>query len=306
MTTFNPKYSAALKARTAAIKSQSPEKIRESAYDLNYRIRALNYSPNSMHNINFLFKEYKYGEGTEGFSTVGRTNASISLPLPANLVDSFSVQVGGFELGATGAMAANALSGGDVSGDVAGAFNNAVSNFKGSDGDTSAIATAVSGLQAASGFFARNALEALGFGGVAGGISVAGGDAINPHVALKFDGVNLKTHSFTWNLAPKNEAESDEIQNIISQFKKAMLPSYGLGGGGPVGRALLKYPDIVDIGFSGLDVPYYFQFKRCMINSFNVNYTPNGPGILRGGRPASVQIELQVTETEIHTKEDYI
>lgn len=295
---ISPAYANAIKQAAAA---STPEERRTASYETNYRIRSHSYTENASHAINFKFKAYRYGQsggGTSGFSTVGRTTASVSLPLPTNLQDSFSVQVGAFEMGSMGALAADALSGADVAGDIKRAVNEATNK----DG----AAAALSSIQAASTFFARNALDELGFGGIAGGISVAGGTAINPHVALKFDGVDMKSHTFVWNISPKNAAESAELSNIIAAFKKAMLPSYGLGGNGAASKALLEYPDIVEIGFSGLDTTYFYKFKKCMIKSFNVNYTPNGPGILQGGKPGSVQMELSVTEAEVHTKEDYI
>jgi hypothetical protein len=303
MAGINKDYAAAI---AAADRATTPEQARESAHDLNYRIRSHAYTDNAAHAINFKFSKYSYGvggAGVGGFSNFARTQASVSLPLPANIQDSFSVQVGAFEMGAMGALAADALSGGDIADNAVKGFRTALGN---TEGNQESLATAVSTLQAGAGFFARNALDSLGFGNVSGGVSVASGDAVNPHVALKFDGVDMKSHTFTWNLAPKNKKESDELANCIAAIKKAMLPSYGLGGQGAVGKALLAYPDIVEISFTGLDQYYYYKFKKCMIKSFNVNYTPNGPAVLEGGRPAAVQLELSVTEAEIHTKEDYI
>lgn len=294
--------------------SQTPEAARDRFANENFRVRQESYTADAAHAINFMFKQYQYGEGGEGvrgFSNFARTSASVSLPLPANLQDSFSVQVGAFEMGSMGALAADALSGASVGDDIGTAFRAAMNaSSSGGDGaDKSAVSegvsTAISSLQAASTFFGRNALDELGFGGVAGGVSVAGGNAINPHVALKFDGVDMKSHTFVWNLAPRNARESEDLARIISQFKRAMLPSYGLGGAGAAGRALLNYPDIVEISFSGLDTEYFYKFKKCMIKSFDVNYTQNGPAILQGGRPAAVQMTLAVTEAEIHTREDY-
>lgn len=260
------------------------------------------YTQGAAHAINFLFKSYDYGN-TRGFvNSVQRTGGSVTLPLPTNIQDSFQVKVGANELTLLGGIAAEVISGGGKA-NLEGLAAATGTSGKGEEGPTAG--DVISNAQAAAGFFGRNALDALGIGGAAGGISVASGNAINPHVALQFDGVDLKTHTFTWVLAPSSQAESYTIQRAINAFKVAMLPSYGNGGGSAVGRALLDYPDIVEIGFSGLDIAYYYRFKRCMINSFNVNYSPNGVGILAGGRPASVQLELTVTESEIHTKEDY-
>jgi hypothetical protein len=68
---------------------------------------------------------------------------------------------------------------------------------------------------------------------------------------------------------------------------------------------MFQYPSMVDIFFVGIDSEHYFFFKTCMVQSFNTNFTPNGMAVLRGGRPAMVQMQLTVIETDIHTAEDY-
>ena len=46
--------------------------------------------------------------------------------------------------------------------------------------------------------------------------------------------------------------------------------------------------------------------KTCMISQFNVDYTPNGIALNRGGRPSAIRINMVMTEAAIHTKSDYM
>ncbi len=82
-----------------------------------------------------------------------------------------------------------------------------------------------------------------------------------------------------------------------------MLPSYV--NTSVIQRAMFKYPAMVDIFFVGIDSGYYFHFKTAMIQTFSVNFTPNGNAVLRGGRPAAVQMQMNLIESDIHTSEDY-
>lgn len=150
---------------------------------------------------------------------------------------------------------------------------------------------------------------------VKSGLSQATGTALNPHNTMVFTGMNLKNYTFEWNLLPENERDSENLNKLIHRFRNATLPRYrsviGQGnlGSDIIDRGLLEYPDLVDIFFIGMDTEHFPMFKSCMITQFNVDYTiQNGHSLLKGengSRPAGVQINLQVYETDIHTKDDY-
>jgi hypothetical protein len=50
---------------------------------------------------------------------------------------------------------------------------------------------------------------------------------------------------------------------------------------------------------------YYFKFKTSMISQLNVDYTPNGIAINKGGRPSAIRITMTLNEAYIHTADDY-
>lgn len=269
--------------------------------------------PNDLgaHAMIFNFKSYEYRGGQPVTAII---DSSVALPLPSNIVDSYSIQVGPRELGIFGAAAADVASG-SVTAD---AMRQVASSILGSAVGAAGAGdfnTVLSNAANATRYLARAGLTALPGGSeVESGISTGAGTAINPHAAIVFDGISLKTHSFDWLLAPKSSADSEQVKNIISTFKKAALPSYTnpLGASSSTGtsfdRALLKYPSMVDIFFVGLNQEYYFYFKTCMINNITVDYAPQGQALFKGqggSRPVMMNFKVDLTEAQIHTKEDY-
>ena len=247
------------------------------------------------HNIVLAFQEYSYAVSQGGpIRPSSDVTGAVVLPLPTNLQDSYSVKIGPDEPGLTGSFAADAIAG---AGGLAGAFSDSFADLAGME--QNALSTAGQFAK----FAVRQSLDTLGIGG--GAIDVATGSAVNPHVALRFDGVDLKNHSFNWILSPKNEDEAQRIRDIIRYIKQQMAPSFTLGGGSAVGRSLLNYPSLVNISFVGVNQDYFYYFKPAMINSFTANYAPNGVALNKGGRPAVVNINMSVTEARIWTREDF-
>ena len=244
------------------------------------------------------------------------------LPLPEQLVDAANITVDRGELGGAGAFAASAFSGADGAADFFGrlrelgvsageATREKVETLIG--GDFSGL-----GVDAASAakYFARSGVESL-FPGAGLAIDVVGGNAINPHATLNFDGVALKEYQFSWTLAPKNESESDRIKGIVNRINYHIHPKYQQLGGGSeplsgagaksLNQALLQYPSLVTVGISGLSQDHYFQFKYpMMVSSFQANFSPQGNSILEGGKPALVQLSISMKETTIRTRDDYM
>lgn len=255
-----------------------------------------------------IFREYKYQRSSErGFSQLSGSNVTdtIFLPLPANIVDNFQVRVQRFDQGVTGDVVSSLLSEIDVNqlgiGNLTGAIlQGAMKNLPGLQGNS--LGEIASNLDKDLAFLVRRGVDEA-FPNQGRNIDAGTGTFVNPKAALSFEGVEMKTHNFDWTIAPKSAEESDSLRSIIDTIKKNMLPSYVSTS--IVQKAMFRYPSMVDIFFVGLDSDYYFYFKTCMIQGFSTNLTPNGMAVLRGGRPAVVQLNLQVIESDIHTSEDY-
>lgn len=282
------------------------------------------------HTMVFCFQGYGSSQnGTNAGPGKVTMTGSICLPLPRVLQDSTAPDVMQEKLGAMGA----------ITRDVYGAIQKGANlESMGSDlakgiidGITNADMNSVTGMGL---FAARNGVSMVS-PAIEQGLGVASGLAVNPHQALVFNGVALKTFDFDWTLIPNNESEATAIRNIINRFKKAALPSYqpvtgsiGVGTGttntpigqvqtsrtldsssGTLARGLLRYPDMVNIFFTGLDPEYFPKFKTAMITRVQVDYTPQSGMVLNkgsaGSKPAIVHLTVSIIEAQIHTSDDY-
>jgi hypothetical protein len=274
--------------------------------------RYKNYSLPDMdddYGILLMFREYQYQKSSErGFSRITDTSNvtdTILLPIPANIADTFQVRVQRFDQGTTGDVISSALSEIDTNNlgisDLSGAIvRGAMKNLPGLQGQN--VSEIASNLDKDLAFLIRRGVDSV-FPNQGRNIDAGTGTFVNPKAALSFEGVEMKTHSFDWSIAPKSPKESESLKMISDTIKRNMLPSYV--NTSIVQRAMFKYPSMVDVFFVGLDSNYYFYFKTCMVQTFTTNFTPNGTAVLRGGRPAMVQMNLLLIETDIHTAEDY-
>ena len=237
------------------------------------------------HGIVFNFSKYTYDKNADLQNKA--VGSSIMLPIPENLNDSYNVRINQAELGLSGAAAARAGSTTTAQTFSAlGVGGAALSEFVDIMTDTSAAA--VFALETAS------AEDRKGF-------EAGFGKATNPHLALSFDGVDLKQHQFQWQLAPRNSQESETLKKIITKVKQNALPRFS-----SLGVNMFEYPNVVDIFFVGTEPGYLYYFKRCLVNTFEVNYAGGGTvAFVEGGRPAVVNLSMSLTEMDIHTAEDY-
>jgi hypothetical protein len=257
------------------------------------------------------FFQYSYG-GTSGSTESNLAN--VVLPLPRQIQDSFKINIAGDELGILGAGAAQAASDPGSIDNIAKSFGaNTVEALSGLSldnfGDVASIQSAISlGTNAAQ--FLAKAMAAKIAPDIVNGISAGRGTAINPFATLVFKGVDLKIHSLEWLLSPESESESRTLKNIIQTLQRMVLPKVESAIGfestiTAVDRGIMRYPAMVDIYFQGIDMNYYFKFKTSMISQLNVDYTPNGIAINKGGRPSAIRITMTLNEAYIHTSDDY-
>lgn len=245
--------------------------------------------------IEFAFGKYERPnpyKPTSAFSA----NMRISLPMPTNLLDPSGVKLKPTELG--GVLGAGAEQISAIAQDLrSGGFLENAKTFKESAKSTGNMAAGAAYNVA---FEAASAVPGLDdIAGVAGQLL---GAVPNPHVTVFFQGVDLRAHSFTWRFAPKNVQESQQVQQIIKEFKKRMLPNYKWGEANVLG-----YPEMVEINLRPDMEEQLYKFKKCMISSVNVNYAPNGvPSFFAGSRyPTSIEFQVNLQELEIFTSQDY-
>lgn len=258
------------------------------------------------------FIDFKY-DPNRGQVTNTINSSSILLPLPANLQDTLNVQATNAELGLTGAAvvaAVNGLSGGNarqLGTDMVEAIGEFISKKQDKQSNDNAR-DYISTYQAAARFLGRGILDAIPGAGLA--LNVTSGTAVNPHATINFEGVTLRSHTFSWTFSPKSSAESDTLNSILKFLKKSSLPSYK-SAGAAVGaeiapRALLTYPKLVTVSMLGINQDYFFQYKPSMIQVVDVRYNQGDTlALFAGGKPVVITLTIQMIEAEIHTAEDY-
>lgn len=277
------------------------------------------------------FIEYDYS--TARSNTQGHVGFSVAFPLPANLLDSSRIDIGGRQVGTMGQLVADISAGLDdlrgsgssikalggqllsATTDAMGAATAMAGNAMGEDGiDGEAIIDAfqsgVGVLKGVGGYALRGVASKL-TPQVAQAFGASVGNAMNPHQTLVFDGVDLKIHNFDWTFAPRNQAETDELATIINTIQYYIHPEYKSPLPNDVGiesidRGLLDYPALLKVQLLGLNQKFVVNFNKfMMVQQFNVDYTSNGLSLNRGGNPAMVRCNMNVMETQIRTKDDY-
>ena len=255
----------------------------------------------STHYMALQFYRYNFTDTSFQDRTLHNT---ILLPVPLQLVEAINVNYNEASLGAVGGAISDLIAQGNL-GNIADAAQNTLEGAK----DLASAA-----MDVAKGGSITNMIKqqnnnlgivSMGFrngdGAVAAGLNRFFGSAPNPHITALFQGVGLRTHQFQWKLAPASVEESDTLADIINSMRAAMLPKRGKG------NLTLKYPDECEIYIMGTDVDYMYHFKTAVIKSMNTNFAPDGVLSFFGktGAPTAVTLDIQLTETTIHDREDY-
>ena len=146
---------------------------------------------------------------------------------------------------------------------------------------------------------------------------------LNPHMQFLFKSVNQRSFEYTFSFAPRNEKDSEAIDNIIRTFKFYAHPEIQAGG------IFHGYPaefDIQYIARENKDQPYaendwLNKVGRCYLSSVAVDYSAAGvfstfrglkkdlPDRFRGTTPSSTSrqgnpptnINLTLTFNELET-----
>jgi len=131
------------------------------------------------------------------------------------------------------------------------------------------------------------------------------GAVINPNLELLFNGPALRPFSFTFKMSARSETEAKEIIKIIRFFKQGMSPQKSKS------NLFIKAPHTFKISYvrgkgQGKNHPFIGEIKECALQSFNVNYTPEGQyATFHDGPMISYEIQMQFTELEPVFNEDY-
>ena len=138
--------------------------------------------------------------------------------------------------------------------------------------------------------------------GVSGLLQRTAGIAVNQNLELLFQGPSLRPFNFTFKLSARGKRDKDQIVKIIRFFKQ------GMSAQRTESNLFLKAPNTFKIEYrhKGETHKYMNLFKECALQSFSVNYTPEGNYMtFDDGLMTSYEITMQFTEIEPIYNDDY-
>lgn len=143
---------------------------------------------------------------------------------------------------------------------------------------------------------------ALGLGLTKGlGTGAITGMAPNPKKEQQFEGVQFRKFNMHYVFAPRDAAEAENVQKIITQFKYHMHPEFLTAS-----KFIYVYPSEFDIEYhykSGHN-PHIHRHTTAVLENMTVNYTPNSVySIYDTGMPTQIVVTLQFVELMVVTKE---
>ena len=221
------------------------------------QVTAKKYKPNSFAGADGMVQDAE----DRNMASVG----SVYLPMQPGLAESSNVNWGGETLNALEASMAN------VAGStIKGASKNFGEAAKGAIGGTQDAIETLFG----QGGITKDDVAAY-FAGEAVGKNVftrTTGKIMNPNLELLFSGPALRTFNYNYQFTPREDREAKEIRSIIKFFKKNMAPIRK-------GKLFLESPNVFKLKYifkNGGQHPFLNKIKLCALQSFNVQYTPDG------------------------------
>ena len=229
----------------------------------------------------------------------------VYLPIPESITDSNGVTWGEDRLNgiaATGlGIAKDVITSESVNTALGRGFsrsNQALKQLLGDKGTTSAVNSV----------FAAAAVNALGGSTSPTGILARQTGAIlNPNMELLFGGVQLRTFSFSYDLVPRDENESDIIRNIIRAFKKSLNAKNNSKDDTSTGL-FLGSPDVFQLTYKtgGGNHQFLHKFKPMALLNMAVNHTGAGTyATYDNTAPVHTKIDLTFQELNPIFSEDY-
>jgi hypothetical protein len=128
------------------------------------------------------------------------------------------------------------------------------------------------------------------------------GAITNPNMELLFSGPTLRPFTFNFKLSARGTKDRDQIRQIIRFFKQGMAVQRTQS------QLFLKAPHTFKIRYlhKDKDHQYLNLIKECALQSFTVNYTPEGNYMtFADGLMTSYEISMQFQELEPVFNDDY-
>jgi len=190
----------------------------------------------------------------------------------------------------------------EFSGDIANITKN-VLNAK--DWSEIGISIGTGGVGALSAYIKKiggNLTEALGGGDPFKLVSKILGIAVNPRQEMYYQGPSFREFDYEFKFWPRNEDETNRVQNIIKLFKYHMHPAMDVLSGGRNFRIPSEF-EIHYLCRTGINDKLN-RISRCALQSCNVSYSPEGGNFktFEDNAPVAYTMSLSFKELEFMTK----
>jgi len=244
------------------------------------RFSMLKYDPKGFSNENLAKGLNPFGDRS---ATSSRVIGTVTLPIQNNINDVSSVGWGENRLDNLSAFATQfaenfIVGGGEKAAGTAESAVTGVQNNK-TDVQTSLVSKFVESATGTTDFLSRSR-----------------GAITNPNLELLFQGPTLRPFAFSFRLSARDEDDREAIRKIIRFFKQGSAVQKATSS------LFLKAPHTFKIQYlykGTTDHPYINKIKECALQSFSVNYTPDGSySTFADGLMTSYEITMQFTELE--------
>ena len=158
-----------------------------------------------------------------------------------------------------------------------------------------------------------SAVAGSAYGALGGNVTPEGilaratGQILNPNMELLFQGPNVRTFSFSFDMVARSKKEGDEIKKIIRIFKRAMAAKSNSNNDAKSG-VFISSPDVFQLEYrkGNASHPFLNKFQPMALTSFETNYTgSNTYATYHDGTPVHLQLNLTFQELNPIYLEDY-
>mgnify|MGYP001330203370 CR=1 FL=1 len=261
-----------------------PTSLREGGGGQDFlKFDMMKYQPKDFSKETFAFKDRSIDVNKKSIGTV-------ILPIPGGIQDGQAVTWGGQTMSPLDMALANVALEGVTEGPgaaVSAAGNQAKKIAAGFEGNKKALAAVIAGM-------------------AAGGqqlLTRTTGAIANPNMELLFGGPSLRTFSFQFLLAPRDQDEAMTVIKIIRFFKQGMAPIRTKS------RLFMKSPHTFKLSYrnsNGDEHKFLNKFKECGLQSLSVDYAPNGQySTYEDGVMTAYQMTMTYSELNPIYNDDY-
>ena len=120
------------------------------------------------------------------------------------------------------------------------------------------------------------------------------GYVFNPQKQMLFQGIEFREFNLSFTFTPYSQREAEDVKKIIKMFRMWSAPKTSSAGAGMffVPPALFG----VEFQFQGKLNPNLPKLERCVVESVDVNYAPNGWAAHSDGAPIQTTMAIQLKE----------